>query len=380
MFALREWIVRALARRVSKTIAGSELFHEGWYRRHQMRGLAKLTVPLWHFLAVGRKRQLDPSPLFDTEYYISSHPDVRDSNLNPLFHYLEYGIGERRQPIRSVKETFDYLLPDARELPTFLTSRIGEPRLTAVIDQATMSRPDLTLAQVLDLSGAEAESRSCELRVISLLADNSELIHHAAELSLSRRVSGLDIVTAPPHRETTHYEAHEDEIFVATSWTSAAAIRHAAQPANQWFLEAEGVEANSRELWRRLSLGSVVAAGKNSQNEVTMALSTGRARAASTLTLGIIAGAASNPKMYAWALTEVEMMLRDKPSLVDNISIALVGDNLRPVSFLHSITALVTPRLPEGGPSLSVFAADLVTEGTVAQKLQLLLEKGVSDD
>jgi hypothetical protein len=84
--------------------------------------------------------------------------------------------------------------------------------------------------------------------------------------------------------------------------------------------------------------------------------------------------------MYAWALTEVEMMLRDKPSLVDNISIALVGDNLRPVSFLHSITALVTPRLPEGGPSLSVFAADLVTEGTVAQKLQLLLEKGVSDD
>jgi hypothetical protein len=36
--------------------------------------------------------------------------------------------------------------------------------------------------------------------------------------------------------------------------------------------------------------------------------------------------------------------------------------------------------LPEGGPSLSVFAADLVTEGTVAQKLQLLLEKGVSDD
>jgi hypothetical protein len=365
---------------MSTTIAGSELFDKGWYRRSQMRGLTKLTNPLWHFLAVGRKYQLDPSPLFDTEYYISSHPDVRDSKLNPLFHYLEYGIGERRQPIRSVQETFDHLFPDARELPTFLTSRIGEPRLTVVIDQAAMSRPDLTLAQVLDVSGAEAERRSCELRVISLLADNSELIHHAAELSLSRRVSGLDIVTAPPHRETTHYEAHEDEIFVATSWTSAAAIRHAAQPANQWFLGAQGLEANSRELWRRLSLASVVAAGETHQNEMTMALSTRPARAATTLTLGIIADSASNPEMYAWALTEVEMVLCDKPSLVDRISIALVGDNLRPVSFLHSITALVTPRLPNSGPSLRILAEDLVEEGSLARKLHALVVQGVSDD
>lgn len=378
MSAPHVWV--SIALHMSTTIAGSELFDKGWYRRSQMRGLTKLTNPLWHFLAVGRKYQLDPSPLFDTEYYISSHPDVRDSKLNPLFHYLEYGIGERRQPIRSVQETFDHLFPDARELPTFLTSRIGEPRLTVVIDQAAMSRPDLTLAQVLDVSGAEAERRSCELRVISLLADNSELIHHAAELSLSRRVSGLDIVTAPPHRETTHYEAHEDEIFVATSWTSAAAIRHAAQPANQWFLGAKGLEANGRELWRRLSLASAVAAGKNSQNEVTMALSTGPARAASTLTLGIIADAASNPEMYAWALTEVEMVLCDKPSLVDRISIALVGDNLRPVSFLHSITALVTPRLPNSGPSLRILAEELVEEGSLARKLHALVVQGVSDD
>ncbi len=393
MSAPHVWVSTAL--HISKTIAASELFDKGWYRRYQMRGLTKLTNPLWHFLAVGRKHQLDPSPLFDTEHYISSNPDVRDSNLNPLFHYLEYGIGERRQPIRSVQETFDHLFPDASELSTFLTPRVQKPgvtrpgvtapgvtapRLTVVIDQATMTRPDLTLAQVLNLSGAEAERRSCELRVISLLADNTQLSDQLAELSLSRRVSGLDIVTAPPHRETTHYEAHEDEIFVGTSWTSAAAIRHAAKPANQWFLGAQGLEANSRELWRRLSLGSVLAAGQTRQSELTMGLSTGPARAGNSPTLGIIADVASSPEMYAWALTELEMVLCDKPSLVDRISIALVGNKLRPVNFLHSITALVTPRFADSGPSLRIFAADLVEEGSLARKLHTLVAQGVSDD
>ncbi|CAB4639929.1 MAG: hypothetical protein F2621_02460 [Actinobacteria bacterium] len=388
MSAPHVWVSMAL--HISKTIAASELFDKGWYRRYQMRGLTKLTNPLWHFLAVGRKHQLDPSPLFDTAHYISSNPDVRDSNLNPLFHYLEYGFGERRQPIRSVQETFDHLFPDARELSTFLTPRVPEPgltgqgvtapRLTVVIDQATMTRPDLTLAQVLDLSGTEAGRRSCELRVISLLADNTQLIDQLAELSLSRRVSGLDIVTAPPHRETTHYEAHEDEIFVGTSWTSAAAIRHAAKPANQWFLGAKGLEANNRKLWRRLSLGSVLAAGQTRQNEMTMAVSTGPARAGSSPTLGIIADVASSPEMYAWALTELEMVLCDKPSLVDRISIALVGDSLRPVNFLHSITALVTPRFADSGTSFTVFATDLVEEGSLARKLHAVVLQGVSDD
>ena len=388
MSAPHVWVSMAL--HISKTIVASELFDKRWYRRNQMRGLSKLTDPLWHFLAVGRKYQLDPSPMFDAEHYIFSHPDVRDSKLNPLFHYLEYGIGERRQPIRSVQETFDHLFPDARELSTFLTPRVPEPgvtepgvtapRLTVVIDQATMNRPDLTLAQVLNLSGTEAERRSCELRVISLLADNTQFMDQVAELSLSRRVSGLDIVTAPPHRETTHYEAHEDEIFVGTSWTSAAAIRHAAKPANQWFLGAQGLEANSRELWRRLSLGSVLAVGQTRQNEMAMALSTGPARAGSTPTLGIIADLSSSPAMYAWALTEVEMVLCDKPSLVDRISIALVGDNLRPVNFLHSITALVTPRFADSGTSFTVFATDLVEEGSLARKLHAVVLQGLSDD
>lgn len=378
MFAPRGWMSRPLARRIYKTIAASELFDKSWYRRHQMRGPSKLTDPLWHFLALGRKHQLDPSPMFDTEHYISSHPDVRDSNLNPLFHYLEYGVGERRQPIRSVQETFDHLFPDARELPTFLTPRIGNPRLTVLIDQATITRTDLTLRQVLDVSATQAVNDSRELRVISLLAENTELVHHAAELSLSRRVGGLDIVTAPPHRETTSYEVHDDEIFLATSWTSAAAIRHAGQPDNLWFLGAGGVEASAPELWRSLSLGNALGAGVDAEATVTLTLAQESTRASTPGTLVIDAATAGSPELYAWTLVEVEAMLREHPTLTEGLSIALVGETLRPVSFLHSVTALVTPRMPGEGSTLRVTVADLLDEGSVVAALRALLaDRGV---
>jgi hypothetical protein len=338
-----------------------------------MRGLSKLTDPLWHFLALGRKHQLDPSPMFDTEHYISSHPDVRDSNLNPLFHYLEYGIGERRQPIRSVQETFDQLFPDAQELPTFLTPRIRSPRLTALIDQATTERTDLTLSQILDLSATQAQQHSRELRIISLLADNTGLLHHAAQLSLAQRVSGLDIVTAPPLRETTNYEVHEDEIFVATSWTSAAAIRHATRPSSQWFL-GDGLEANTRELWRGLSLGSTPAEG------APIAVSARSAGAGDTTILEIHANPHNSRELYAWILTEVELMLRNSPLLVDRLSIRLVGENLRPVNFLHSVTALAGRRLLDEPATLGVSAVDLIEEGALAAKLRTLVAEGGTDD
>lgn len=372
MFAPRGWVSRPLARRIYKTIAGSELFDKRWYRRHQMRGLSKLSDPLWHFLALGRKHQLDPSPMFDTEHYISSHPDVRDSNLNPLFHYLEYGIGERRQPIRSVQETFDHLFPDARELPTFVASRIGGARLTVVIDQATVGRADLTLSQVLDSAATEAARRSSTLRIISLLAENDDLVHYSAEASLSSKVSGLDIVTAPPHRETTSYEVHDDEVFVATSWTSAAAIRHVAQPTNQWLLGADGLEANTRELWRELSLRNAPAEATN------VAVFAGSAGADGTTTLEIHGEPKASRALYAWALTEVELMLRRDPLLVDRLAVRLIGENLRPVNFLHSIIALVGRRRPDAQANLHVTAADLVEQGVVAAELRALLtQRGV---
>jgi hypothetical protein len=40
----------------------------------------------------------DPHPLFDGRYYLSRYPDVSESGVNPLFHYMSHGASEFRDP------------------------------------------------------------------------------------------------------------------------------------------------------------------------------------------------------------------------------------------------------------------------------------------
>ena len=44
------------------------------------------------------RRALAQSPLFDSEWYLQSYPDVASAGLDPLKHYLTSGWGERRRP------------------------------------------------------------------------------------------------------------------------------------------------------------------------------------------------------------------------------------------------------------------------------------------
>jgi len=46
----------------------------------------------------GRERGCNPNPLFDSAWYLDEYRDVRESGINPLVHYLHYGIAEMRNP------------------------------------------------------------------------------------------------------------------------------------------------------------------------------------------------------------------------------------------------------------------------------------------
>jgi len=70
-----------------------------------MRGLprSRKTTVLWHYLTVGLPHGLEPIELFDSQFYVSSYPDLekafRIGSLgSPLAHYLHYGSYENRQP------------------------------------------------------------------------------------------------------------------------------------------------------------------------------------------------------------------------------------------------------------------------------------------
>lgn len=77
-------------------IIQSGLFEPDWYLA-QYKDTYRITGnPLAHYLARGVELGTNPSPRFDTTYYIKINPDVIQSSLHPLLHYVSHGKREGR--------------------------------------------------------------------------------------------------------------------------------------------------------------------------------------------------------------------------------------------------------------------------------------------
>jgi glycosyltransferase involved in cell wall biosynthesis len=55
--------------------------------------------PLKHYLLHGGHQGRNPSPLFDSHFYLDQYVDVRASRINPLLHYIRFGRAEGRLPV-----------------------------------------------------------------------------------------------------------------------------------------------------------------------------------------------------------------------------------------------------------------------------------------
>ena len=235
MFAPRGWLKGSGARRIYRTIEPSRLFDPSWYRG---RYLARnpFVDPLWHFLDTGWQKGHDPSPWFDTSHYLETARDVRQSHLNPLFHYLAYGIEEGRSPLRSARETFHYYFPQTAPLAFFDTPSAPQERLSAVLDDATESDSSLGLVETLSLAFHLAQEHSRTLRIISRRKDFVEVCRAVgtAQEKVSFSSVDIDIVNAIDTDVGPAFGIFRNEIFLATSWTSAYSLRHAA-PAQRLF-------------------------------------------------------------------------------------------------------------------------------------------------
>ena len=227
MFAPRGWLKRPVARRIYRTIAASDLFDARWYRSTQVSGLASLMDPLWHYLDHGAAVGLDPSPVFDTSHYDDTNHDVRSSGLNPLFHDLEYGRAEHRSALRSVVGTRDVLVPETAELETFTSPQTGSPRVTLVVDSRSEVEHSLSLAEIIDAARKFAEKKSRTLRVI--MWPNSGDLNNAA-------LQGAVVIEARRSHTAPTFDSHSDELFIASSSTSAFSLRHVAPLSQLWKL------------------------------------------------------------------------------------------------------------------------------------------------
>ena len=79
-------------------IRASGFFDENWYLSKNPDVDQSKVDPLLHYLRYGGFEGRDPGPEFNSSWYLSTYKDIRKAKINPLIHYLRYGKQERRIP------------------------------------------------------------------------------------------------------------------------------------------------------------------------------------------------------------------------------------------------------------------------------------------
>ncbi len=86
-------------RKAVEVVCRSGAWDPSSYRR-QLGRLERGVVlnPALHFIRVGWCRRLSPGGPFDTRWYLERYPDVARARLNPLVHFMRFGVHEGRLP------------------------------------------------------------------------------------------------------------------------------------------------------------------------------------------------------------------------------------------------------------------------------------------
>lgn len=122
--------------RAIKVISQSKLFDSDYYIAHCPEVLQSGLSPLEHYVKIGSTAGFKPNAFFDDEFYRDANPDIKESKTNPLVHYIKFGAKEGRNPSRSFNTNY-YLEkhPDVAEsgvnpLWHFITYGVSEHRET----------------------------------------------------------------------------------------------------------------------------------------------------------------------------------------------------------------------------------------------------------
>lgn len=89
-------------RKELELIVQSGLFDADWYLSlypDVAEDRTSARNPALHYLKFGAFEGRNPSPDFDSQWYLDTNPDVKDSGFNPLVHYVSLGREEGRLPL-----------------------------------------------------------------------------------------------------------------------------------------------------------------------------------------------------------------------------------------------------------------------------------------
>ena len=101
-----------MVEKVYKIIKSSNLFNEKWYTKEYLKN--KTEDPIKHYIEKGVITNFNPSPEFNTKWYLEQNNDVKKAGMNPFFHFIVYGRKEGRLPNKSFnimkKNSYDTIL------------------------------------------------------------------------------------------------------------------------------------------------------------------------------------------------------------------------------------------------------------------------------
>jgi glycosyltransferase involved in cell wall biosynthesis len=87
-----------------RLIEKSGLFDPFYYMENNPDIALSGMSPLQHFLLFGGREERSPSAHFDTQYYLDQYQDVKQQSIHPLIHYLQYGKKEGREVLHPTEE------------------------------------------------------------------------------------------------------------------------------------------------------------------------------------------------------------------------------------------------------------------------------------
>jgi len=303
--------------------------------------------PLWHYIDHGAAMGLDPSPLFDSSHYVHTNHDVRRSGLNPLFHYLEYGRAERRSPLPSVVGARDVLVPETAELETFTSPQTGSPRVTLVVDSRTEAEHSRPLPEIIDAAQTFAEKKSRTLRVI--VWPNSGDLDNAA-------LKGAVVIEARRSHPAPTFETHSDELFIASSSTSALSLRHVAPLSQLWNLSSgksitvePWTAAPSIEDYVAQKSSDMAGRGIPRSGGIPMAFTKDKN------TVVLFADAGVDPISYLRALESLDQLFLEDSGLGNEWNVVVCGRGVEPLMLAGEVPVSYTDHvLPKDIARISV--------------------------
>ena len=125
-----------------RTIKKSGLFDAPYYLEKNPDVAESGINPVIHYLAFGSREGRDPNPFFDTSYYQTKNRDVLEAKINPLYHFIAHGakkgisvcqphkkieVESKHQKSKQTPSEFRNCIRDAHLIFSFFMKSIRQP-------------------------------------------------------------------------------------------------------------------------------------------------------------------------------------------------------------------------------------------------------------